>query len=100
MKVGLTYIDTESLTPQEIALRAKHLYGDSVQVKLEPVSQSYRDFIRHAISLAITGKQLDAFFDDEASIYEDKVSSLKEDFIEEVKELLDEITEENKHRWT
>jgi len=100
MRVSLTYKDSDSVSPQEILLNAERLYGDSVSVELLPEGKTPRDFIRFAIALEVTGKQLSAFFDNETLIYEEKIEVIKEQFLEEVKELLDETIASNRRLWT
>lgn len=100
MKVNVSYIDRDSLSVDEIHHNAKKLFGDSAQVELLPESNSTRSYIRHAIILAITNKQLDSFFDDEKAIYEEKLERLKKDFIGEVEDLLQETIDGNTKAWT
>ena len=100
MRVKLSYIDRDSISPQEIALNAKRIHGDDVEVQLLPEGKTARDHIRHAINLEITSKQLHSFFDDEQLIYEEKVETLKREFIQEVRDLLDETVDNNKATWT
>lgn len=100
VRVKLNYIDRDSISPQEIALNAKRLYGDNVVVELLPESSSSRSHIRHAIKLDITSKQLSAYFDEEKTIYETKLEALKAEFINTTKELLEEITTTNVEKWS
>ena len=99
MKVKVSYIDRDSLSTEEIEHNLKSLLGDSVKIQLLPEANTTREFIRHAIRLAVTSKQLDSFFDDEATIYEEKIDIIKKEFIKEVKELLNETIDGNRNAW-
>lgn len=99
MKVKISYTDRESLSATEVEHNAKKLFGATAQIQLLPEANTTREFIRHAIVLAITDKQLDSFFDDEKAIYEEKLNKLKTEFIDEVKDLLQETIDGNTKAW-
>lgn len=99
MKVKISYTDRESLSATEIEHNAKKLFGATAQIQLLPEANTTREFIRHAIVLAITDKQLDSFFDDEEAIYEGKIAKLKKDFMIEVESLLQETIDGNTKAW-
>lgn len=99
MKVTITYFDNYSLTKEEIIRQAQHNYGDSVEVKVEPVSDDYIDMLHYALRGLITYDQISHYFNSGA-LYDVKLMELKQKLLNTVNKELDSIVLDNEERIT
>lgn len=99
MKVTITYYDYDSLTKEEIIRQAKHNYGEHVEVKVEPDSNSPTDMLHFALQSIVTYDQLSLFFD-AGPLYRDKLLEVKASLLDRVEKELDNIILDNEEKVT
>lgn len=99
MKVTITYYDFDSLTKEEIVQQAVHNYGESVEVKVEPISNDPEDMLHYALQSLVTYDQLALLFDS-GPLYKQKLAELKETMLEKVKDELNSIFLDNEEKVT
>lgn len=99
MRVTIKYLDNDSLTTEEVVARAKHNYGDYVEVYVEPTSSKPIDMIYFAIQQLVTYDQLAILFDDK-ELYSTKVMSLKASVLEKLQRELSAVIKDNETKVT
>ena len=99
MKVTITYYDYDSLTKEEILRQAKHNYGESVEIKVEPVSNDPWDMLHFALQNLITYDQLSLLFDS-GPLYKSKLVELKLALLDKVEKELENVVQDNEEKVT
>jgi hypothetical protein len=99
MKVTITYYDQESLTIEEVIARAKHTYGDFVEVYVQPSSNKPADILYFALQQLITHEQLSLLFDDK-HLYRTKILELRASILDKVQKELSSVIKDNEIKVT
>ena len=99
MKVTITYYDNDSLTIEEVVARAKHAYGDFVEVSVQPTSNKPSDMLYFALQQMLTHEQLSIFFDDKNQ-YPGKLAKLRSDTLASVQKELSAVIKDNEIKVT
>jgi hypothetical protein len=99
MKVTITYYDNDSLTIEEVVARAKHTYGDFVEVSVQPTSNKPSDMLYFALQQMLTHEQLSIFFDDKNQ-YPARLSNLRSETLAIVQQELSAVIKDNEIKVT
>jgi|WetSurMetagenome_2_1015567.scaffolds.fasta_scaffold49842_2 hypothetical protein len=99
MKVTISYYDDTSLTKEEIVSQAKYNYGESVEVKVEPISNDPWDMLHFALQSLITYDQLSILFDS-GPLYKEKLVELKLALLDKVENELTNVVLDNEEKVT
>ena len=94
MKVTITYYDEDSLTIEEVVLRAKNNYGEFIDIDVQPTSNKPNDILYFALQQMITHEQLSLLFDDK-NLYSKKLANLKQETIIQVMQELSAVVRDN-----
>ena len=94
MKVTITYYDEESLTIEEVVLRAKNNYGQFIDIDIQPTSNKPTDILYFALQQMITHEQLSILFDDK-NLYPKKLVDLKQETVVRVMQELSAVVKDN-----
>jgi hypothetical protein len=99
MKVTITYYDNDSLTIEEVVARAKHAYGDFVEVSVQPTSNKPSDMLYFALQQMLTHEQLSIFFDDKNQ-YPTRLAKLRSETLAAVQKELSSVIKDNEIKVT
>ncbi len=99
MKVTITYYDADSLTIEEVVARAKHTYGDFVEVSVQPTSNKPSDMLYFALQQMLTHEQLSIFFDDKNQ-YPTRLGKLRSETLAAVQKELSAVIKDNEIKVT
>jgi len=99
MKVTITYYDNDSLTIEEVVARAKHSYGEFVEVSVQPSSNKPSDMLYFALQQMLTHEQLSIYFDDKNQ-YPSRLAALRSDVLASVQQELSAVIKDNEIKVT
>lgn len=95
MKVLLEYIDTESLTKEEVIHNIRLRHGDNAKTQVLPQDQSPEGYIKFGIRELIAIDQIEYHFDYRGGKgYKVALDNRKQQIMELIQELLEEVVEE------
>lgn len=97
MKVKISYIDTDSLAPEDIIANAKAIYGSSAVVEVAPDDNDPYAHLYFAVQKLITHNQVDSFFDD-GVLYPEKLNRLEDNVRELLEEALERVVSDNEEK--
>lgn len=97
MKVELSYIDSTSLSPDDIRAQAKALFGDSARVTVLPDSDDVYAMLYFAVQEHVTMRQLHSYFDD-GPLYQTKLVQLRKEFLDLVDEAFTSVIADNEEK--
>lgn len=97
MKVNISYVDTTSLSPEEIKAQSKALYGQSASVKVQPDSDDVYSVLYFAIQEHITIRQVQSYIDD-GLLYKEKIEKLRSEVLDLTLEAFEQVVCENEEK--
>lgn len=97
MKVKIEYIDSTSLSSEEVIANIKARYGTSAAISVLPDSTDPFSLMYFAIQELITDKQLEAFFHDHP-LYKKKCEQLLDQVIDLATEATMKVIRDNERR--
>lgn len=96
MKVDITYYDHTSLTMEEVVREATNNYGDRVEVTVSPESAIGFDYIYFGLQQILTHKQISLIFEKHSEdTYNSSIKKLRQDAIDSVVEIVDQVIHDN-----
>lgn len=97
MKVTISYHDNDSFTVEEVVKQAIHNYGKLATVEVMPDSTMAYDHIYFGLQQLITHEQLSILFD-RGVTYQHDIKKLRQEILDKVVEIIDQVIVDNESR--
>lgn len=97
-KVNIQYVDSKSLTAEEVARIAKDIHGKDAVVEVTSINDSIESHLYHAIQKMITEEQVGLFFEFYPHLYEPKLDELKSKVMTKVQDVFYQVVKDNEER--
>lgn len=94
MQVTIKYNDDTSFTVEEVVKQARFHFGSKAQVEVTADSAKPHDLIYFALQAMLTHKQLSLLYDDKYG-YSKSLTTLRNDTLIKLEEILDQVIIDN-----
>ena len=97
-KVKIEYVDSKSLTADEVTRMAKDIHGNDAVVKITSPNDTVESHLYHAIQKMITEEQVGLFFEFYPHLYEPKLEELKSKVLTKVQDVFYQVVKDNEEK--
>lgn len=98
MKINIQYIDNNSFSSDEIIKNTKDLLGKDVKIDITSDNNSPESNIYFGIQNLVTNEQLCLFYDMGEFVYNDEISTVRNNTLKKLEQILDKVIKDNEQK--